>query len=186
MRKRVRRLVSGARFEHVERVAELARRIALANAFSEAEVEAVVLAAILHDAARELSDVELTELAPPASEIEVSHPLSLHGRASRVLAERWGVRRADVLEAIEGHVFGVPLTNRVGMALYVADISEPGRGVNHDLRELALTDLDAAYRKAVCIKVDYLRECGKQVHPHTLAAYKAIHEALSEAANDAP
>ena len=61
------------------------------------------------------------------------------------------------LNAIEGHVFGVPVGNRVGMAVYVADVSEPGRGVNADIRELAMSNLSRAYQQAVDSKVTYLR-----------------------------
>lgn len=175
---RVRALVSEQRFAHIERVAELADAIARANDFTEGEVRATVLAAILHDVTRELNSARLLELAPPRNAIEASHPLTVHGRASRRIAELWGVTDPRVLSAIEGHVFGVELDNRVGMAVYIADVSEPGRNVNTDIRELAMTDLKGAYRKAVRAKVEYLQSVGKPVHPDTLGIYEVIRSAL--------
>src|SRR5690606_22489546 len=130
----VRAGVSDERFAHIERVVELAVKIGEANGFSPADLARVELAALLHDAARDLDDATLVRLAPPQNQVEVDHPLSVHGRAGRRMAEGWGVTDEAVLEAIEGHVFGVPLGNPVGTAVYVADVCEPGRGVNATLR----------------------------------------------------
>lgn len=174
---RVRARVTPERWAHIERVAVLAETIAHANGFPAAEVEATALAAVLHDAARDLEAERMFELAPPRSDLERRHPLTLHGRAARALAEAWGVRDDRVLAAVEGHVFGVPYGDRVGMAVYVADVSEPGRGVNDDVRELATRDLEGAYRRAVRRKVDYLRSRGKPVHPRTLE----VHDSLVDA-----
>ena len=171
---RVRSRLSARRFAHVLRVASLADTIGLANDFTRGERRATALAAVLHDAARELDPQELFRLAPPETELEREHPLSVHGRAGRVLAAHWGVSDERVLEAIEGHVFGVPVGNRVGMAVYVADVSEPGRGVNEDIRELAMRSLFRAYQRAVDSKVRYLSAQGKAVHPRTLEVYEAI------------
>jgi len=171
---RVRAMVSEERFQHILRVAGLAGTIASTNRFTPAEIDAVRLAAVLHDVARDLSSEDLLELAPPQNPTEDRHPLSVHGRAARVIAERWGVHGADVLEAVEGHVFGVAPSNRVGVAVYIADVCEPGRGVNDDIRALALSDLDAAYARAVESKVRYLRSKGKAVHPATLRVYEQI------------
>lgn len=171
---RVRQLLSPRRFGHVLRVASLADSIALANGFTRGERRATAQAAVLHDVARELSAHELFRLAPPQSDLERDHPMAVHGRAGRVLAAQWGVSDERILEAIEGHVFGVPVDNRVGMAVYVADVSEPGRGVNEDIRELAMKSLFRAYQRAVDSKVRYLSEQGKAVHPRTLEVYEAI------------
>jgi predicted HD superfamily hydrolase involved in NAD metabolism len=171
---RVKTLVTPKRFEHIVRVATLAETIARANKFTPDELRATCLAAVLHDAARDLDPEEMFRLAPPETDMEREHPLSVHGRASRRLAEKWGVTDERVLEAIEGHVFGVAHDNRVGMAVYIADVSEPGRGVNADIRELAMTNLFRAYQRAVDSKVNYLRSKGKAVHPATLEVYKAI------------
>lgn len=176
---RVKALVTPRRFEHIMRVATLADTIARANAFTPGEIRVTNLAAVLHDAARDLSPEDLFRLAPPETDLERTHPLAVHGRAARALAERWGVTDERVLEAVEGHVFGVPHDHRVGMAVYVADVSEPGRGVNDDIRELAMTNLFRAYRRAVDSKVNYLRSKGKAVHPATLRVYKELSELTS-------
>lgn len=174
---RVRQMVTPERFAHIERVAILAETIARANGFRDDEVRAVALAAVLHDAARDLGPEELLRLAPPQCEVERDHPLSVHGRASRTLAESWGVTDERVLDAVSGHVFGVALGNRVGMAVYIADVSEPARGVNDDIRELAMDNLERAYRRAVDAKVRYLQDTGKRVHPATLRVYEQIRHA---------
>ncbi|MEZ0348230.1 MAG: bis(5'-nucleosyl)-tetraphosphatase (symmetrical) YqeK [Thermus sp.] len=169
---KVKPLVRPERWAHILRVAELARAIAERNGL---DPERAYLAGLLHDAARDLPLEELVRLAPPENEVEKAHPLALHGRAARRLAEAWGVEDLEVLEAIEGHVYGVPPENALGMALYVADVSEPGRGVNGEIRELALSGkLLEAYRKAVVNKVNYLQGKGIPVHPKTLAVYERL------------
>lgn len=172
---RVKKQVCARRFEHIVRVAILTETIAQANGFSEDEVRAASLAAMLHDAARDLSPKELFDLAPPQTELEREHPLSVHGRAGRRLVESWGVTDERVLDAIEGHVFGVSKDNRVGMAVYIADVSEPGRGVNDDIRALAMKNLHWAYKRAVDSKVRYLRAKGKAVHPDTLRVHRELY-----------
>ena len=173
---RVAALVTPERLEHAGRVAVLAVRIGRSAGFSEDDLRRVELAALLHDAARDMSDEELLALVTPRNAVEAAHPLAMHGRAARRLAEEWGVTDPAVLRAVEGHVFGVEAGDRVGAALYVADVSEPGRGVNEELRELALRDLWAAYARAVATKVEYLRGCGKEIHPDTLRAYESLRE----------
>lgn len=169
---KVRALVRPERWAHIQRVAALAREIAERNGL---DGERAYLAGILHDAARDLPEAELCRLAPPENPVEEAHPLSLHGRAARRLAEAWGVEDLEVLDAVEGHVYGVDPGNGIGMALYVADISEPGRGVNGDIRALALSgSLLAAYGQAVRNKVEYLQGKGVPVHPRTLSVYRAL------------
>ncbi len=171
---RVEELVTPERLAHVRRVARLAVRIGRSNGFAAEDLRRVELAALLHDAARDMTDEQLLALVSPRNAVEASHPLSMHGRAARRLAEEWGVRDEVVLGAVEGHVFGVEAGDAVGAALYVADVSEPGRGVNEDVRELAMTDLWAAYARAVASKVEYLRGAGKEIHPATLRAYESL------------
>ncbi|WP_299428752.1 bis(5'-nucleosyl)-tetraphosphatase (symmetrical) YqeK [uncultured Meiothermus sp.] len=169
---KVRHQVKPERYAHILRVAELAAEIARANGL---DAEKTYLAGILHDSARNFSAEQLVELAPPENEIERKHPLALHGRAGRRVAQAWGIEDEEVLEAIEGHVYGVSPEHKIGMALYIADVSEPGRGVNHDIRGLALQGrLEEAYQEAVICKVNYLQSKGIEPHPRTMAAYLAV------------
>lgn len=167
-------MVTPNRFEHILRVSALAEEIARANAFDVADIARIRVAAVLHDVARDLNFEEIFQLSPPEFDLERQYPLSLHGRAGRVIAELWGVADQRILEAISGHVFGVSKNNRIGMVVYVADVSEPGRGVNGGIRELAMVDLFRAYQLAVEAKVKYLRSEGKAVHPETIKAYEDI------------
>lgn len=168
---RVRLMVRPRRFEHVLRVADLAAQIAYANGADDMRAYA---AGILHDIARDLPDHELLRLAPPECEIDAAHPLALHGRAARTLLSRWGYTDEIVLEAVEDHTTGPRGGNLVAACVYIADVSEPGRGVNADIRELALHDLGAALERAIVSKVTYLQGKGIQVHPRTLRAYHAL------------
>ena len=171
---RVRAMVSVERFKHIQRVAALADTIAIANGFDRGERRATALAALLHDVARDLGRERLLALAPPEHAIEQADPLTLHGRAGRAIAVSWGITDERVLDAIEHHVCGPRYGDRVAMAVYVADVTEPGRGVNADVRELALRDLARAYRRAVETKVRYLRSHGKAVHPRTLKVHDEL------------
>lgn len=171
---RVRELVSAERFAHIMRVTALAVELAEAADFSPEDIQRTRLAAILHDSARELEAAELMRLAPPRCALERQHPLTLHGRAARLLAAQWGISDEVVLGAIEGHVMGVQPDDHVGMVVYIADVSEPGRNVNAAIRELAFRDLPGAYAAAVRQKVAYLERTGKPVHPDTMRAYEAI------------
>lgn len=170
----VQSMVKPKRYAHILRVVELTQKIAKANHFSKQDCARAELAALLHDGARDLSAQEMFALCPPSIPMERDNPMALHGQAGAILAEQWGVHDALVLDAIAGHVFGVNPHNHIGMAVYIADISEPARGVNEDIRSLAMDNLYEAYQQAVYTKITYLQSCGKTVHPRTLAAYQAL------------
>jgi predicted HD superfamily hydrolase involved in NAD metabolism len=168
---RVRQMVKPERFAHIERVAALAHDIALAHSL---DADRAYLAGILHDVARDLPAQELLRLAPPESDADQNHPLALHGRAGRAILERWGLNDKEVLDAVEEHVTGPRNGNLLSICVYIADVSEPGRGVNHDIRELAFLDLERAYHQALTCKVHYLQSKGKIVHPRTMEAYQHL------------
>nr|WP_293909263.1 bis(5'-nucleosyl)-tetraphosphatase (symmetrical) YqeK [Deinococcus sp.] len=164
-------MVKSRRFEHILRVAALARQIAHANAI---DADRAYLAGLLHDIARDLPDAELLRLAPPETPVDQAHPLALHGRAARTLLERWGCCDLVVLEAVEDHTTGPRSGSPVAACVYIADVSEPGRGVNENIRELAMVDLEGALAQAISSKVQYLRARGIPVHPRTLEAYRGL------------
>lgn len=161
-------MVKPRRFQHILRVAYLSYFIAQANGL---DAERAFTAGLLHDLARDLSASELLRLAPPECDLDAQHPLAVHGRAARVLLERWGFNDVQVLEAVEDHTTGPRAGNDLSKVVYIADVSEPGRGVNAGIRELAFDDLEAALHLAICSKVEYLQGRGIRVHPRTLEVH---------------
>jgi predicted HD superfamily hydrolase involved in NAD metabolism len=168
---RVQGMVKAKRFEHILRVAQLASEIAAAN---NVDSYRAYLAGVLHDLARDLPSEELLRLAPATCTEDASNPLAVHGRAARALLESWGFDDLSVLEAVEEHVTGPRHGNLIAVAVYVADVSEPGRGVNDDIRERAFVDLESAFAQAIFCKVRYLERTGKPVHPFTRAAFDRL------------
>ena len=168
---RVRDMVKPERFAHIERVAALARDIATAHSL---DADRAYLAGVLHDVARDLPHHELLRLAPPETAADADHPLAVHGRAGRTILEQWGITDTVVLDAVEEHVTGPRNGNLLSICVYVADVSEPGRGVNDNIRELAFLDLERAYHEALTCKVHYLQSKGRMVHPRTLEAYQRL------------
>ncbi len=60
---------------------------------------------------------------------------------------------------------------------FISPMFRSRRGVNHDIRDLALSGrLEEAYQKAVICKVKYLQSKGIEPHPRTLEAYEAVLE----------
>jgi predicted HD superfamily hydrolase involved in NAD metabolism len=168
---RVRSMVKPERFEHVLRVAALSKDIAHSNGLPEFKA---YLAGVLHDIARDLPGEELLRLAPAESEMDATHPLAVHGRAGRAMLEGYGFNDLEILDAVEDHTTAPREDKLLSMCLYVADVTEPGRGVNHHIRELAFQDLPKAFAEAVACKVTYLQKKGVTVHPRTLAAYERL------------
>lgn len=162
--------VTPPRWEHVKRVALLAAQIAYAAGL---DTRRAYAAGILHDLARDLDPAELLRLAPPECELDAESPLAVHGRAARALLETLGFTDPTVLEAVEDHVTGPKPKHRgIAACVYVADVSEPARGVNDDIRAQAFHDLPAALREAIVSKVTYLQGRGLAVHPRTAQLYQ--------------
>ncbi|RTR30351.1 bis(5'-nucleosyl)-tetraphosphatase (symmetrical) YqeK [Deinococcus radiophilus] len=167
----VRSRVTQERWEHVERVALLAAQIAYAAGL---DTRRAYAAGILHDLARDLGDTALLALAPPECDLDRRWPLAVHGRAARNLLENLGFADGQVLEAVEDHVTGPRPGQLLAACVYIADVSEPGRGVNAHIRELAFKDLNAALSLAIESKVQYLSGRGTEVHPRTLELYEHL------------
>ena len=126
--------VRAPRLAHIERVAALADRWAVALGVPALERERWARAVWLHDALRDASERELAAWAPDAT-----GPLELrHGPASAARAEAEGERDRGVLEAVRYHSLGFAGWDAVGRVLYCADYLEPGRDFDVEARaELA-------------------------------------------------
>jgi predicted HD superfamily hydrolase involved in NAD metabolism len=97
--------LSKARYEHTLRVADTAENLALAHGL---DADRVRLAALLHDAAREMGSEEFLKLADSwnlqVGDPERQSPKLLHGPVAAGLARReLGIDDGEVLEAVIAH-----------------------------------------------------------------------------------
>ncbi len=116
-------IVTPARREHIERVAELAARWALEMGVPDSERHRWLRAVWLHDALRDAPEEELTRWAP-----STPGPSELrHGPASAARAKSEGETDRGVLDAVRYHSIGLAEWDMVGRILYCADYLEPGR-----------------------------------------------------------
>ena len=166
--------LSPRRFEHVVRVVETARGLALRHGVDPLRVE---LAAWLHDLARERPAEELVAAARRGGWVldaaERADPLLLHGPVAAWEAARRGLARdPDVLEAVRWHTTARPGLGPVGCIVFLADKLEPARdypGVDA-LRRLAAQDVDAAMAAVLDDLIRYCLERGYWLPAVTVAA----------------
>ena len=174
----VRSRLSDQRYEHTLNVKKMA--VKLAKRYG-ADEEQAALAALLHDAAKEISKDEMRAIMrayPKYAEGGEARPTSVwHGICAAILARtEWGVEDEAVLSAIACHTAGKPGMSRLDKILYLADMTSAERdwsGVNK-LRRLERNDLDAAMLVALKQTNDFVLSQGKPLDPMSKAAYEDI------------
>lgn len=172
--KELARVISPPRLKHSldtrDVAVELAQRYGL-------EEQRVMLAALLHDCARELGDERLMEYALqegiPIGETEQELPVFLHGPVGAVMVRKnFGVHDLQVLRAISVHTTGAAKMGSLEKVVFIADKIEPGRkypGVDR-LRELAFYDLDKCLVACLDQSVKFSLERGVVLHPEICRA----------------
>lgn len=172
------RLSPGA-FAHSERVAETAAELAGHYGLDAAEAR---LAGILHDWHRELAGEELVARAR-ALGIEVTGtdeevPYLLHGPvAARELPAVFPDLSAGVLEAIAAHTYGSVPMPPLAMAVYVADVIEPGRahdGVERIREHVGEATLRELFADAYVASLKHIIKRRRPIHPCTLEVWNQI------------
>ena len=164
--------LSEGRYEHTLRVADTAEDLALVH---DLDTDRARLAALLHDAAREMGPEEFLNLADKwqlqVEDPERESPKLLHGPVAAELAKReLGVDDEEVLEAVRTHTTGRPGMGPLALVLYVADKIEPARDYPSvgRLRRLAGEDLNGAAAESLRRAIAHNQERGKPTHPASL------------------
>ena len=173
--------LSAKRYGHTLRVANTAEDLARAHGLDPGRAR---LAALLHDAARELPSEEFLDLAEdldlPVEEPERESPKLLHGPVAAGLARRdLGVEDEGVLAAIGEHTTGRPGMAPLSLVLYVADKIEPARDYPsvENLRRLAWRNLRAAAAESLRRSIAHNEERGRPTHPASIEALGWLEEA---------
>ena len=174
----VRSRLSDKRYEHTLNVRKMAVKLAKHH---DADEDRAALAALLHDAAKEISKDEMRAIMkahPEYAEGGEERPAPVwHGICAAILARtEWGVEDEAVLSAIACHTAGKPGMSKLDKIHYLADMSSAERdwpGVNK-LRKLERKDLDAAMLMALKQTNDFVLSQDKPLDPMSKAAYDDI------------
>lgn len=174
----VRSRLSDKRYEHTINVKKMA--VKLAKHYG-TDPEQAALAALLHDAAKELPKDEMCAIMqayPEYAQGGEARPTPVwHGICAAILARtEWGVTDEAVLSAIACHTAGKAGMTQLDKILYLADMTSAERdwpGVEK-LRKLEMKDLDAAMLAALRQTNGFVLSEGKPLDPESKAAYEDI------------
>lgn len=166
--------VSAERRAHVERVAALIDRWAVALRLPAAERTRWSRAAWLHDALRDAPEAELKRWAPG-----LTAPVELlHGPAAAARAGSEGEADRGVLDAVRFHSIGSDRWEAVGRALYCADFLEPGRSFDAESRSALAArfpdDPDGVFREVVRARLLWLIRSGWPLPDPTVRLWNSL------------
>lgn len=165
-----------SRYQHSIGVEEVSHDLAIIYGCEE---EKAILAGILHDCAKFLSDDELLQECEAHSilitEIERQCPFLLHAKVGALYAaERYEITDKEILSAITYHTTGKPDMTLLEKIIFTADYIEPFRKPLPriaQIREAAYTDLDYAVSLILENMIKYLRESGSIIDQTTIETY---------------
>ncbi|MFS0689804.1 bis(5'-nucleosyl)-tetraphosphatase (symmetrical) YqeK [Sporosarcina sp. 179-K 8C2 HS] len=162
------------RFEHVMRVTEKAKELALRYSVPVNKAEQ---AALFHDIAKFMEPADMRKLIEENGEdkrlLSFHHEL-WHAAAGRIIAEEeFGVKDLDILNAIRYHTTGRPGMSVLEKIVYIADLIEPGRNFPgiEKLREAAELQIDEAMKACIAHSVLYLIDKRAAVFPDSIECY---------------
>jgi len=185
LRKAMEKELDSKRYEHTLGVAYTAASLAMKH---NADIEKALIAGMLHDCAKCMSDEKRIALCKKKSisitAAEEQKPSLLHAKVGSYLAEKeYGVEDTDILNAIMYHTTGRPNMSLLEKIIYIADYIEPGRKPLPSLnkiRELAFTDLDRALLLSVEGTLNYLKSIDSPIDSMTQDTYDYYRKLIKE------
>jgi predicted HD superfamily hydrolase involved in NAD metabolism len=170
--------LNAQRLRHVLSVAELAGQLAAKQGENVKNAE---IAALLHDAAKYMTDNELVKYCLK-HKIKVKHfkkialaaPHLLHADVSAFMAKNiFAVENLNIINAIKHHTAAVPKMGMLAKIIFVADFCAEGRTYKgaQALRRLALKNMDKAFKKVLFKKISYVLKKGLWLSPESIAAW---------------
>ena len=165
------------RFEHPVGVMYTSASLAMRYG---ANIEKAMTAGLLHDCGKYCSAKEQLKLCEKyeiaLTDLERSMPALIHAKLGAYLAENeYGIKDAEVLDAITYHTTGRPKMTMLEKIVYIADYIEPNRREIPGLakiRQTVFQNID----QAICLSsertIRYLEDNGNEIDPMTIKTYK--------------
>jgi len=164
--------LSKERYIHTQGVVEVATQLAQKN---NVNIEKTIIAALLHDYAKPLSQKELFQYAEKINDdidkTEMKIPSVLHAPVGAFLVKKkYDIINKDILEAIRYHTIGNPEMSKLALIIFAADFIEPSRefpGVRK-LRDISKSNLSQLIIAVCDQSIKYNINKKKIIHPNTL------------------
>lgn len=166
--------ISAKRYQHVLGVRDTA--VKLAKTYG-ADEEKAMIAALLHDCAKNMGDLELIQLVKEngyiPDKVEMQSPQLLHGRAAAIIGKNvMGIEDSSIFHAVTYHTTGREGMGLLEKIIYLADYIEPSRnypGVEV-FRKESFTNLDRAMLMSLENTIKYIIDRGQLLHTNTIEA----------------
>lgn len=168
---KLKELVHEKRYEHTKNVVAMAIKLAKNYGFPHQKAE---IAALLHDICKNFTIKRMKELVGKNNNDTKNYEVGeiLHGYAAAVYARnRFSIEDKDILNAIRYHTVGRAGMSELEKIIYLADAIEVERNYEgiEDIRKLAFIDLNEAILLEINLKLKYLINTDKILHPNTIA-----------------
>ena len=165
--------VSPHRLQHILGVEQTSIDLARCHKLNELKA---AQAGLMHDLAKFFSPKKLLKIAESAEitvdEICLSSPHLIHADVGAVVArQEFGIKDAEILDAIANHTLGTPGMSKLSCVVFLADALEPNRGDNAELnamRDLAKKNLYKCVQQTSDYSLKYLVSQQKIIHPRTI------------------
>lgn len=149
-------------------------------------LEAVAIAALLHDCAKCLPETKLMDYACQIGDRNLLQPELVHGPAGAWMAKNvFGIEDPAILRSIHFHTTGCADMSDLDKVIYLADKIEPGRNYTdlEPIRQAAAVNLDQAMLICLFEVEKYLERTDKLSHPYAQAAYKQARQIFGMGTN---
>lgn len=177
IRKDLKNILKASRFYHSVGVEEVAHDLALIHGCN---TDKAILAGLLHDCAKYLSDKELLTQCEqkhlPVTEVEKRCAFLLHAKVGADFARtKYDVTDEEILTAITYHTTGRPAMSLLEKIIFTADYIEPNRKPLPriaEIREAAYQDLDLAVSMIAENVLNYLQSNRVEIDHLTIETYE--------------
>ncbi|MEJ6400512.1 bis(5'-nucleosyl)-tetraphosphatase (symmetrical) YqeK [Nicoliella lavandulae] len=164
------------RFEHVQRVEQMAIKLARLNGVDE---ELASIAGLVHDYAKQRPDEDFINTI---KQYQLDPDLLNYGNAIWhgyvgwiLIKNELGINNIDVLEAVKYHTIGAPYMSKLAQVIYMADYIETGRdfpGVE-EARQITFDNLANGVAYQTFNTLNYLINKHAAVYPKTIDTFNA-------------
>ena len=158
--------LSEKRYKHTISVVGEAKRLADLNQLTVEDTRRVTLAAIFHDAAKELSEDQMAKLIEKyhLDKRYLGNSNLAHGKlASKMIKDMFNITDEDIINAISFHTTGRANMSQVEKIVFIADAIEPLRkyDVVDEIRKTTWDNLDKGCHKMLVETIKMLERQSK-------------------------